>query len=552
MNQNQKLTPEQKAAKNKRKKEAKKRREQEELIREQKRLEYENFLVGHKVVFVDMLNEMFYRVVTDTKYIIHCGKTNSGKTYNALQALKEKPNSIYLAPLRLLAWEVYDKLNSEGYRCDLLTGEEQLVSDNALFASATIEMLDYSKEYGVVVIDESFMINDRDRGKSWTRAMLDVRASEVHIIVNEEALELIKSILKLTNRNFEVKKYEMLKKFNFSSDSTTLSSNLQKGGVFVTFSRMNVLLNKIKLRQLGINAAVLYGNLPPEVKKAQLQGFADGTYDALVTTDVIGIGINLVGCKYIVFLDTEKFDGEEFRSINAMEVRQIAGRAGRYGISEDSFVSADSIYKLNFLKKMYDEPFGVHRGYVGFDYAMFSSFPEDMSIYDRVMAFKEIDFIPKALNCLLFKESIQKYVDVCSIVDRDELSLREKWIFLTAPIKENNKYYFFDCVEGYLRNGSICKPDKVSGSDIQSLEDAISEYELFLNLSRNLNYNNAAMDSIRKEKDALVNKLNVLLLDKKLALKKKCKSCPTMLDITYPYGYCNPCYRKRQDDEYYY
>ena len=40
------------------------------------------------------------------KIIFHAGPTNSGKTYNALEALKSGKSGIYCAPLRLLAWEV--------------------------------------------------------------------------------------------------------------------------------------------------------------------------------------------------------------------------------------------------------------------------------------------------------------------------------------------------------------------------------------------------------------------------------------------------------------
>lgn len=52
------------------------------------------------------------------KVIYHGGPTNSGKTYHALQRLKAADplhgGGIYLGPLRLLALEVYDKLNEEG------------------------------------------------------------------------------------------------------------------------------------------------------------------------------------------------------------------------------------------------------------------------------------------------------------------------------------------------------------------------------------------------------------------------------------------------------
>lgn len=59
-------------------------------------------------------------------FYIHCGPTNSGKTYQALEALKGAENGVYLGPLRLLACEVYDTLNDSDVPCRLLTGEEHI------------------------------------------------------------------------------------------------------------------------------------------------------------------------------------------------------------------------------------------------------------------------------------------------------------------------------------------------------------------------------------------------------------------------------------------
>eukprot|EP00798_Chlamydomonas_sp_ICE-L_P031270 gene31270-6414_t len=48
---------------------------------------------------------------TQRTIIYHVGPTNSGKTYNALEALKKADVGIYCAPLRLLAVEVFGALN---------------------------------------------------------------------------------------------------------------------------------------------------------------------------------------------------------------------------------------------------------------------------------------------------------------------------------------------------------------------------------------------------------------------------------------------------------
>ena len=44
----------------------------------------------------------------------YVGPTNSGKTYRALNTLMAAKSGVYLAPLRLLAMEVRDKLTAAG------------------------------------------------------------------------------------------------------------------------------------------------------------------------------------------------------------------------------------------------------------------------------------------------------------------------------------------------------------------------------------------------------------------------------------------------------
>ena len=512
---------------------------------------------AHHDAMAGILNKVFGRV-SHSRYIIHCGATNSGKTYNALMALKQKETGVYLAPLRLLAWEIYDKLIADGYSCDLITGEEQIVGpQGSRFTSSTIEMLDCNKAYDIAVIDEAFMVGDRERGKAWTKAILDVKAEEVHIIVNPEALQVVQGLLTLTGRKYEVKKYEMLSKFRFAEHPVFFTKSIDKGGVFITFSRVNVLIAKMQFRELGLNAGVLYGNLPPEVKRTQIQGFINGEFDVMVCTDVIGMGLNLP-CNYLVFLDIEKYDGVASRQLSPTEVRQIAGRTGRYGLSaDDCFVSANGDYKLRRVRELYAIPDNVHKAYVGFDFEMFSSFPVGMSINDRVSAFQNIQFIPEKLRSMVFRESVARYFEIASLVDKKAFTLDVKWILLTAPIKNNNKTYFSSIVAEYARDGIMRIPKTGQLYDIKEYEDKISEIELYLNLSRSLNHQTNEKVYIREQKELLVNRLSEMLLDKKLAAGKKCKLCSTMLELTYPYPYCGTCYNERvrrrwDDDDFHY
>lgn len=71
---------------------------------------------------------------------LHTGPTNSGKTYRAIEELKLAKTGIYCAPLRLLAWEVYEKLNAAGIPCNLRTGQEKIDIPNAKHTACTVEM----------------------------------------------------------------------------------------------------------------------------------------------------------------------------------------------------------------------------------------------------------------------------------------------------------------------------------------------------------------------------------------------------------------------------
>ena len=59
---------------------------------------------------------------------MHVGPTNSGKTYNSLIKLSKSKTGYYAGPLRLLAREIYEKFNSQGIGCNLITGEEVVPS----------------------------------------------------------------------------------------------------------------------------------------------------------------------------------------------------------------------------------------------------------------------------------------------------------------------------------------------------------------------------------------------------------------------------------------
>ena len=272
------------------------------------------------------------------KVIIHLGDTNTGKTYNAIERLKNAKKGIYLSPLRILALENYEKLNNEGVTCDLMTGEEEIINENSTHVSCTIEKVNLNEEYDIAVIDEIQMIGDSRRGMAWSRALLGLRCKEIHICGALNTKELLQNILTDCNDDYEINEYTRntpleVENKNFSYNDT------KEGDAIVVFSKKRVLEIAQSYSEKGIKASIIYGDLPPEVRKMQYAEFLNKETKVLVTTDAIGMGVNLP-IRRIIFMSVSKYDGEEVRELTSQEVKQVAGRAGRKGIYDVGYVAS--------------------------------------------------------------------------------------------------------------------------------------------------------------------------------------------------------------------
>lgn len=256
------------------------------------------------------------------------GETNSGKTHEALQSLIQAESGVYLAPLRLLAFEIYEKLNNLGIPCNLITGEEEIIIADAKHTASTIECVNLNKRVEVAIIDEFQMINDTQRGWAWTQAFLGVPANKVFVIGNSSSLKKCVSLLSNTKDNYTITIKERLSNLQVLKSTVSLT-DLRKGDALIAFSRQAVLEYAFDLKDMGKSVAIIYGNLSPEVRRRQAEKFNSGKADILITTDAIGMGLNLP-IDRVIFSSLVKFDGLSRRNLNNSEIKQIAGRAGRY------------------------------------------------------------------------------------------------------------------------------------------------------------------------------------------------------------------------------
>lgn len=265
------------------------------------------------------------------------GPTNSGKSHMALDRLASAESGLALAPLRLLAHEFREALAARGVEAALSTGEERIPVPGSRHLAATVEMCPFHTPVDVAIIDEAQLLHDRDRGAAWTAALMGVPAREVFVLGAPECVPMVKRIAELCGD--EVEEVSLQRKGALHASTTPVPlGGLKEGDALVAFSRRDVMGLREELVKRGRKVAVVYGALSPEVRRAEAARFRSGEADILVATDAIGMGLNLP-IRRVVFSTLKKFDGEERRDLNSQEVKQIGGRAGRYGHHEGGVVA---------------------------------------------------------------------------------------------------------------------------------------------------------------------------------------------------------------------
>ncbi|MFD4256483.1 DUF6397 family protein [Streptomyces sp. NPDC058534] len=266
----------------------------------------------------------------DPRVTFHLGPTNSGKTHDAIALLaacaEAGRTGVYAAPLRMLAFEVYERLRTRlgAERVGLLTGEERLNPDAPVLC-CTAEAAPTVGDF--LVVDEAHWLADEDRGHAWTRLLLSGAHTDVHVCAAPEAEDLLR---KLFAPGTDITVVRHTRHGTLSRTQGFQAVTLPSASAVVAFSRKAVLALHCELLEAGRSATVLYGAMPPAARREQIRRLSEGEVDVIVTTDVIGHGVNLP-LSTVAFAETGKYDGRSRRELLIWEAAQIAGRAGRRG-----------------------------------------------------------------------------------------------------------------------------------------------------------------------------------------------------------------------------
>ncbi|GJE46550.1 helicase-related protein [Methylobacterium soli] len=376
------------------------------------------------------------------RIVFHMGPTNSGKTYAALAALTAAATGTYLAPLRLLALENYETLLERGLQAGMVTGEEVLSVDRPTHTSRTIETADLMRPVDVAVIDEIQMLSDPDRGWAWTNALFGIPAKTVIVCGSDDALSALRRAAEAANESLEVVTFERKTPLVLLDEPVPLEM-VEPGDAVVAFSRRAVHENREVLVARGHSVATIYGALSPEVRRAEAARFRTGEANVLVTTDAIGMGLNLGPLKRIVFSAVRKWDGTGERALTNSEIRQIAGRAGRFGHQEVGYVAATDETGIEPIRTALGgaptAPAIDTRFFVRPDLIAINSVAQEMQTdslrevlthFARATFYAGSPFQPSALEEIL---------EVARVVDRARLPIQEKFAFSVCPIDRRDE-----------------------------------------------------------------------------------------------------------------
>ena len=441
------------------------------------------------------------------KIYIHLGDTNTGKTYNAIKELKKCKNGIYLSPLRILALENYERLNNDGIVCNLSTGEEEIIHEGATHVSCTIEKLDLKKEYDVAVIDEIQMIDDSQRGDAWSRAVLGVRAKEIHICGALNAKNILIKIFNDCKEQYEIKEYH--RKIPLEVERKEFSrKDVEEGDAIVVFSKKKVLELAESYSNMGIKASIIYGDLPPEVRRKQYEQFINKKSKILITTDAIGMGVNLP-IRRIIFLSCRKFDGEEIRELTSQEVKQIAGRAGRIGIYDVGYVAGSGNLSSFIYDKLHEEDKEISKAVIG---------PSE-----AILNIKTLPLIDKLALWSTRKEKLDFYrkmdvSDYIIVLDKiKNLNLKEKiqWNLLKIPFDvtddELMKQFLFYVDELFVAKRKEISTPVIFKDNLDELEIYYQKLNMYYSFTKTFNLK-CDIHWIYNERIRVSNEINDILL----------------------------------------
>ncbi|GJR82866.1 ATP-dependent RNA helicase [Tanacetum coccineum] len=182
--------------------------------------------------------------------------------------------------------------------------------------------------------------------------------------------------------------------------------------VRITSSRkLSIMSRRLRLWQHNIGSVVIkrllkqnrnrqsrnQGSNATRRHQANLFNEQGNEYDILVASDAVGMGLNL-NIRRIVFYSLSKYNGDKIVPVLALQVKQIAGRAGRRGsIYLDGLTTTLHLDDLDYLIECLQKPFD--------EFTKVGLFP----------FFEQVELFAGQLADITFSQLLQKFGENCRL-----------------------------------------------------------------------------------------------------------------------------------------
>ena len=351
------------------------------------------------------------------------------------------------------------------------------------------------------------MINDSQRGNAWTRALLGLKCREIHICGALNSKDILKTIIEDCGDEYEIKEYKrntplevQYKSFNYK--------DVNDGDALIVFSKKRVLEIAKQYADNGIKTSIIYGALPPEVRKMQYNQFINKEANVLVSTDAIGMGVNLP-IKRIVFMSIKKFDGDDVRELTSQEVKQVAGRAGRKGIYDIGYVASVGDTQDFIKEKIEATDDFIEKAVVG---------PSDAILNIKTLPLNEKLALWSSREekvSYYRKMDISEYLIILDKIKRYRLREDIQWNLLKVPFDVSNEDLmdkFLEYVDELFvaKLKSLTKPECFSGN-LEELENYYQKISMYYSFSKifNLKFD---VEWVYKERRRVSDEINEILV----------------------------------------
>lgn len=240
----------------------------------------------------------------------------------------------------------------------------------------------------------------------------------------------------------------------------------------------------------------------------QYEQFTNKETKVLVTTDAIGMGVNLP-IRRIIFINIKKFDGEEVRELTSQEVKQVSGRAGRIGIYDLGYVASAGDTQDFIKSKLEAEDEKIKRAVIG---------PSDAILKIKSLPLNEKLALWGTREEKLYyytKMDISEYILILDKIKKYKLKEEDQWDLLKVPFdvsREDLMNEFLEYVDELFVNkqDSLFKPQCFVGN-LDDLEIYYQKINMYYSFSKifNLEFD---VDWVYSERIKVSEEINEILV----------------------------------------